>query len=97
MFKVHSVPAAKVYIALLLMFMQVCRRFYDTHFVSVFGKNVKINIAQYLVGLIHYPGSAFAIICEAPKFSNASRLNVIVNISFMLNINHFQVKMLLLH
>lgn len=75
MLRVLLVPAYKVYIALLLMFMQVCRRFYDTHVVSVFGKNIKINIAQYVVGLIHYPGSAFAIICEAPKFSNAGKLN----------------------
>lgn len=68
------VPAAKAYTALLLMFMQVSRRLYDTHFVSVFGKNAKINIAQYLIGLIHYPGSALAIICEAPKFAKTSKL-----------------------
>lgn len=68
-----KVPAIKVYIALTLMCLQVCRRFYDTHFVSVYGKNVKINLAQYLVGLIHYPGSALAIVCEAPKFTNTGR------------------------
>lgn len=54
------------------MCLQVFRRFYDTHFVTIFGKNAKINIVQYFVGLVHYPGSVLAIICEAPKFANMS-------------------------
>lgn len=69
-----KVPAVKVYIALALMCLQVYRRFYDTNFVSVYGKNVKINLPQYLIGLIHYPGCALAIICEAPKFTNTGNL-----------------------
>lgn len=70
----YLVPVIKVYIALALMSMQVCRRFYDTHFVSVYGKNVTINLPQYFIGLIHYPGTALAIICEAPKFTIAGEI-----------------------
>lgn len=53
----------------MLLLLQIYRRFYDTHFVSVFGRNAKINIFHYVVGVAHYPTIAAAILCEAPKFS----------------------------
>lgn len=52
------------------MNLQVFRRFYDTHFVSIFGKNIRMNAVHYLVGNVHYIGSSIAIICEAPNFAN---------------------------
>lgn len=64
------------------MWLQVCRRFYDTHFVSIFGTKAKINVSHYLIGLIHYPGCALAIICEAPIFSNRSKIEIIVRYSY---------------
>lgn len=61
----------KVFIAVLLMALQVYRRFYDTHFISVFGTDSKINLSHYFAGHIHYPGTALAILCEAPIFTEA--------------------------
>lgn len=71
---IYLVPVVKVYIALALMCIQVCRRFYDTHYVSVYGKNVTINLPQYFIGLIYYPSTALAIICEAPKFAITGKI-----------------------
>lgn len=65
-----NITATSVYIALCLMTLQVYRRFHDTHFVSVFGKNSRINIIHYALGMLHYPGAAIALFSEAPKFSN---------------------------
>lgn len=42
------------FVALCLYFLQVCRRFYETHFIQIFSKKAKINITHYLVGFIHY-------------------------------------------
>ncbi|XP_019869054.1 polyprenol reductase isoform X2 [Aethina tumida] len=61
--------ATKVFVATVLFTLQVYRRFYDTHFVSIFGKNSKINLGQYILGIVHYPFSDIAILCEAPKFA----------------------------
>ncbi|KAF5282168.1 hypothetical protein FQR65_LT02865 [Abscondita terminalis] len=61
-------------LAMTLLTLQSCRRFYDTHFVSIFGKNGRINLGHYLVGYIHYTGSVLAILLETSKFvRNTSR------------------------
>ncbi|KAJ8949665.1 hypothetical protein NQ314_008126 [Rhamnusium bicolor] len=70
--RIPYTSATKTYIAVVLMTLQVIRRFYDTHFVSVFGKNSRMNLSQYLIGLVHYPACALAIVCEAPKFTTES-------------------------
>lgn len=54
-----------------LFTIQCTRRFYDTHFLSVFGKNSRMDLSHYIVGLIHYPGVFLAILCEAPAFTNS--------------------------
>ncbi|KAJ8933464.1 hypothetical protein NQ318_011287 [Aromia moschata] len=64
-----ATSATKVFIATILMTLQVYRRFYDTQFISVFAKDVKINVALYLMGLYHYAACPLAILCEAPKFA----------------------------
>lgn len=74
--------ATKTYIALILVTLQVFRRFYDTHYVSVFGKNGRMNISHYMAGHCHYPGCALAILCEAPKFAN-SRMYTYVRFIFI--------------
>ncbi|CAG9762402.1 unnamed protein product [Ceutorhynchus assimilis] len=61
----------QVFIAVILMTLQVYRRFYDTHKVSVFGSRSKMNLSHYAVGHVHYPGTILAILCEAPLFTNA--------------------------
>ncbi|XP_018579620.1 polyprenol reductase [Anoplophora glabripennis] len=68
--RVATTSATKTYIALTLLTLQVFRRFYDTHYVSVFGKHGEMCLSHYLVGLYHYPGCVLAILCEAPKFAN---------------------------
>lgn len=62
--------AASVLLAVSLLTIQCTRRFYDTHFVSVFGKNSRMDLSHYIIGLIHYPGAFLAILCEAPMFTN---------------------------
>lgn len=59
----------KIFIAILLMTLQVYRRFYETLRISVFGDKAKINLSHYLVGMFHYPGSALAILSEAALFA----------------------------
>lgn len=58
-----------VFIAVVLLTIQVYRRFYDTQRVSVFSEKSRMNLSHYLVGLIHYPGAALAILSEAPLFT----------------------------
>ncbi|XP_023016003.1 polyprenal reductase [Leptinotarsa decemlineata] len=64
--------ATNVYISLILLSLQSYRRFYDTHYVSIFGKNSKINISHFIMGIFHYPGAFLAIICEAPRFATTT-------------------------
>ncbi|CAG9856560.1 unnamed protein product [Phyllotreta striolata] len=65
--KVH-VSATHAYVAILLLTLQVFRRFYDTHYVSVFGLKSRMNIFHYIVGMTYYIFLPFAVISEAPKF-----------------------------
>lgn len=61
-------------LALSLLTLQCCRRFYDTHFVSIFGKKGRMHLGHYLTGYIHYTGSILAILVETSKFvRNTSR------------------------
>ncbi|XP_060530279.1 polyprenol reductase [Cylas formicarius] len=60
---------SKVLLASFLFTLQIYRRFYDTHYVSVFGKESKLNLTQYIVGLCHYPGTVIAILSESPLFA----------------------------
>lgn len=63
--------------AMSLLTVQCCRRFYDTHYVSIFGKNCKMNIAHYIIGICHYTGATAAILAEAPLRSiSRERVNV---------------------
>lgn len=56
-------------LAIALLTVQVARRFHDTHFVSVFGENSKMDLTHYVVGFTHYTGCVAAILGEAPAFS----------------------------
>ncbi|KAJ8966460.1 hypothetical protein NQ317_011447 [Molorchus minor] len=84
--------ATKTYIAIALMTLQVYRRFYDTHFISIFGKSSKINFITYLVGLYHYVACGLAIICEAPKFADySSEKAETVNVADVTSIDIFSI------
>jgi 3-oxo-5-alpha-steroid 4-dehydrogenase 3 len=67
--RIATVSATRVFIAVVLMVLQVSRRFYDTHFVSVFSKRATINLTHYLIGMVYYPAVALIILSEAPKFA----------------------------
>lgn len=67
--RVAFVEKRNVFIAVVLLTIQVYRRFYDTQRVSVFSEKSRMNLSHYLVGLIHYPGAALAILSEAPLFT----------------------------
>ncbi|KAF5279009.1 hypothetical protein FQA39_LY05687 [Lamprigera yunnana] len=56
------------FLAVTLLTIQCCRRFYDTHYVSVFGRNSTMNFGHYLIGYVHYTGSILAILTETSKF-----------------------------
>ncbi|XP_066901396.1 polyprenol reductase isoform X3 [Halyomorpha halys] len=64
-----TVSADASFIAMGLMAIHCCRRFYETHFVSVFS-DAKMNIGVYFVGHFHYFGAILAILCEAPGILN---------------------------
>lgn len=55
-------------LAVSLLLLQCVRRFYDTHFVSVFSQSGNINVNHYIVGHTHYLGLFLAIFGEAPHF-----------------------------
>ncbi|XP_055708863.1 polyprenol reductase-like [Phlebotomus papatasi] len=50
------------------MFAQCTRRFWETHFLQIFSRSSRINIAHYLVGYIHYFGALVAILGHAQGF-----------------------------
>lgn len=57
-------------LAVFLFTIQCSKRFYETHFVSVFSKNSRMDLSHYVLGHIHYFGVFLAILCEAPMFTN---------------------------
>lgn len=61
-----SYNASATTIAMLCMLIQCWKRFYETHYLSVFS-NSKINITHYAIGYIHYFGCITAILAEAPS------------------------------
>lgn len=56
------------FIAVLLLFIQCVRRFYETHFIQIFATTSKINITHYIVGYFHYFGAFLAIFSQASGF-----------------------------
>ncbi|KAF5282166.1 hypothetical protein FQR65_LT02863 [Abscondita terminalis] len=54
-------------LALMLFTLLCCRRFYETHFIAVFGKSGRIHIAHYIFAYIYYTGTMVAILVETPK------------------------------
>uniref|UniRef100_A0A1B0DIY8 Polyprenal reductase n=1 Tax=Phlebotomus papatasi TaxID=29031 RepID=A0A1B0DIY8_PHLPP len=55
-------------LATICMFAQCTRRFWETHFLQIFSRSSRINIAHYLVGYIHYFGALVAILGHAQGF-----------------------------
>lgn len=78
MFFYFLASAAVVYLACGLLTLQCYRRMYDTHFVSIFGKNSRMNLSHYLVGFIHYTGVFLAILAEAPLFAITQGIYVLI-------------------
>lgn len=60
-------PAA-TFLAVLLLFVQCIRRFYETHFLQVFSSTSKIHLTHYVVGYFHYFGAFLAILSQAQGF-----------------------------
>lgn len=67
---IATVTAAESLAALLLFTFQVFKRYYETHYVSVFS-NSKMHIGHYYLGFFHYFGAAIAIVMESPGFSHS--------------------------
>ncbi|XP_044255994.1 polyprenol reductase-like isoform X2 [Tribolium madens] len=49
--------------------LRIWRRFYDTHFVSVFSKKASMFCFQFIIGIFYYLGAMVIIVSEAPKFA----------------------------
>lgn len=64
----HAASPMAVYVAVVLLTLQCGKRFYETHYVQVFSKQSKMNLAHYIVGYLHYFGAFLAIIGHAPGF-----------------------------
>ncbi|XP_046624158.1 polyprenol reductase isoform X1 [Neodiprion virginianus] len=54
-------------LALVLVTIHCWKRFYETHYVSIFS-NVKINLSHYIVGFVHYVGTISCLIGESNGF-----------------------------
>lgn len=65
-------------LAVILLSVQCTRRLYDTHFVSVFGKNSRMDLSHYILGLIHYIGAYLAVLSEASMFTNEGTTNEVI-------------------
>lgn len=61
-----SYNATTTTVAMFCMLIQCWRRFYETHYLSIFSES-KINIIHYVIGYIHYFGCIAAILTEAPS------------------------------
>ncbi|XP_015517292.1 polyprenol reductase [Neodiprion lecontei] len=59
-------------LALVLVTIHCWKRFYETHYVSIFS-NVKINLSHYIVGFVHYVGTISCLIGESNGFFKGSR------------------------
>lgn len=53
-------------VALACLTAQCWRRFYETHWLSVFSEST-INVSHYAVGYAHYFGCVLAVLAEAPS------------------------------
>lgn len=60
-----SYNATSATVAMFCMLIQCWKRFYETHYLSIFS-NSNINISHYVVGYLHYFGCITAILAEAP-------------------------------
>lgn len=56
------------FLAVMLLFIQCVRRFYETHFVQIFSTSSRMNITHYVVGYYHYFGAFVAILAQAHGF-----------------------------
>lgn len=48
--------------------LQILRRFYDTHYISIFGDKSKINLTHWIVGITYYPMVILAILSDSSNF-----------------------------
>ncbi|XP_043579745.1 uncharacterized protein LOC122566489 isoform X2 [Bombus pyrosoma] len=73
-FRQARVSPESTFIATLLLTLHCWKRFYETHFVSIFSDNM-MNISHYLMGYIHYLGTLVCIIGESDGFVEGSQGN----------------------
>ncbi|CAD7082377.1 unnamed protein product [Hermetia illucens] len=67
-----EVDSTTCLIAVVLIFLQCARRWYETHFIQIFSSKSKINLSHYLVGYFHYFASITGIIANAEGFVRGS-------------------------
>nr|BAN21127.1 dfg10 protein [Riptortus pedestris] len=77
-----TVPASMSFLAMFLLMVQCFKRFYETHFVSVFSDS-KMDINHYLLGHFHYFGATLAIFSESSRTFSEWRNVTIWNYSFL--------------
>ncbi|KAF5282165.1 hypothetical protein FQR65_LT02862 [Abscondita terminalis] len=68
-----TVSNSNAMLAMMLFTLQCCRRFYETHFISIFGKSGRLPTVHYIFGFIYYSATTLAIILESPKFVRNAR------------------------
>ena len=74
-FRLARISNTSALLAISLITLQCLRRFYDTHFVSIFGKSGRMHFIHYVVGYIHYTGCILAILLETTKFVHSTSLD----------------------
>ncbi|XP_071452542.1 polyprenal reductase isoform X4 [Hetaerina americana] len=73
--RIPSGSAVGSVVGISLLFVHCIARLWETHFISVFSQS-NINIVHYVCGIVHYIGSAVAILAEAPGFSHGAECAV---------------------
>ncbi|ODM95954.1 Polyprenol reductase [Orchesella cincta] len=63
-----SVSTTTTMIAVDLFLFHLCRRLYETLYVSIYS-NTKMNILHYILGYIHYTGAIFSIVAHSPSLT----------------------------
>ncbi|KAF2900042.1 hypothetical protein ILUMI_06146 [Ignelater luminosus] len=69
----YNVSETSATLALFLYTLHSYRRFYETHFISIFGKNSKMNVLHYLSGFSNFSAAVFAILLETTIFSRNAK------------------------
>ncbi|XP_011502079.1 PREDICTED: polyprenol reductase [Ceratosolen solmsi marchali] len=69
------IPAENTIFALILLTIHCWKRYYETHYISVFS-NAYMNFTFYIIGLFHYLGTIVSIVGESYDITKDTKVDV---------------------